>query len=59
MLDNMRLYGQEQEELPFCERCGEEVSIGYKEAILIDGDYYCCETCFIDTFVKELGGIYV
>ena len=26
MLDNMRLYDEEKEELPICENCGNEVS---------------------------------
>lgn len=59
MLDNMRLYEEEKEDLPLCENCGEEVAIGYDEAIRINEDYFCCETCFIHSFIEELGGTYV
>ena len=55
MLDNMRLYDEEKEELPICENCGNEVCLYLGEAINKGDDYYCDEMCFVEYH----GGIYV
>ena len=51
----MRIYGQEETELPLCEHCGEEVCVGYDEALIVDEDFFCDINCFIEFH----GGIYV
>ena len=55
MLDNMRLYDEEKEELPICENCGNEVCLYLGEAINKGDEYYCDEMCFVEYY----GGIYV
>lgn len=53
MLDNMRIYQEtETEELPICEKCGEECTVGFDDSIVTaDNEYFCS----VDCLLKSMG----